>query len=317
MRVTLFVSSSDEKAHHMSDTEIAGAAELTPEEQKFFDTHGESEIPSGDKSADTGAADNTDGADKTGPDGTKPEKVEQMVSLAALHEERGKRKELGTKLQATERELAELRGKFSIIEKLQQGGKEPEAPLTPEGDIFGYVKKLGETNEQLQKRIDDGETARKEEIARNSLVTNYRSDAAAFTAKTPDYMDAYNHLLKSRAEELAALGHDDPATITQMLQNEEIAIANLAFAKGKSPAEIIYGLAKMRGYAKSDGGANDAAAKLDSIARGQQANKSLSNTGGNAGDGEMTAETLLKMPNDEFEAWCKKNPAKAKRIMGG
>ena len=32
---------------------------------------------------------------------------------------------------------------------------------------------------------------------------------------------------------------------------------------------------------------------------------------------EFTGEMLLKMPMDEFEAWCAKNPAKAKRLMGG
>jgi hypothetical protein len=57
--------------------------------------------------------------------------------------------------------------------------------------------------------------------------------------------------------------------------------------------------------------------KLDTIQRGQNANKSLSNTGGNAGDGDITGEMLLKMPMDEFEAWCTKHPAKAKRLMGG
>ena len=31
----------------------------------------------------------------------------------------------------------------------------------------------------------------------------------------------------------------------------------------------------------------------------------------------MTGEMLLKMPMDEFEAWCTKHPAKAKRLMGG
>jgi hypothetical protein len=31
----------------------------------------------------------------------------------------------------------------------------------------------------------------------------------------------------------------------------------------------------------------------------------------------MTGEMLLKMPMDEFEAWCTKNPARAKRLMGG
>ena len=59
------------------------------------------------------------------------------------------------------------------------------------------------------------------------------------------------------------------------------------------------------------------AVELDTIQRGQNANKSLSNTGGNAGDGDITGEMLLKMPMDEFEAWCTKHPAKAKRLMGG
>jgi hypothetical protein len=31
----------------------------------------------------------------------------------------------------------------------------------------------------------------------------------------------------------------------------------------------------------------------------------------------MTAERLLAMPMAEFEAWVEKNPAKARRIMGG
>jgi hypothetical protein len=34
-------------------------------------------------------------------------------------------------------------------------------------------------------------------------------------------------------------------------------------------------------------------------------------------DGDMTAEILPKMPMDEVEAWCTKNPAKAKRLIGG
>ncbi len=300
----------------MSDTETLGAT-LSPEEQSYFDSNGTTEIQTSEKTAGEGEGGAAQSANEA--DGKGTPKVEQMVSLAALHEERGKRKELGTKLSATERELAELKGKFSIIERLQVPKQEQEAPLTPEGDIFGYVKKLGETNEQLQKRIEEGEATRKEEGERNNLISSYKSDAAAFTAKNPDFGEAYNHLLQSRAQEMIALGYDDPASLQQALQNEEIQIARLAFQKGKSPAEIIYALAQQRGYKKADAKAdgNDPAKKLETIARGQEANKSLSNTGGNSGDGDVTAEMLLKMSSEEFDAWCNKNPAKAKRIMGG
>ena len=95
-----------------------------------------------------------------------------------------------------------------------------------------------------------------------------------------------------------------------------MAIAQMALGNRKSAAEIIYNLAQQRGYKKPAAGGKGAD-KIDAINRGQQANKSLANAGGSSGDGEMTGEMLLKMPMDEFEAWCNKNPAKAKRLMGG
>jgi hypothetical protein len=76
---------------------------------------------------------------------------------------------------------------------------------------------------------------------------------------------------------------------------------------------VIYNLARQRGY-RGGGSGQD---RLDTIARGQAAGKSLASAGGSGGDSEMSAEALLRMPMDQFEAWCAKNPAKAKRIMGG
>jgi hypothetical protein len=114
-----------------------------------------------------------------------------------------------------------------------------------------------------------------------------------------------------------AMGYDDPMQLHQALTNDEMSIARMALGNNKSAAEIIYHLAQQRGYRRPDGGRGRGADKLDTIQRGQNANKSLSNTGGNAGDGDITGEMLLKMPMDEFEAWCTKHPAKAKRLMGG
>lgn len=303
----------------MSDTDtIDLGPTLSPEETAFFESGGNTEIPSADKGGD-GTGD-TAGADKTGEgkDGENKEKVEQMVSLAALHEERTKRKERDAENRKLNEQLAELRGKFSIIDKLSVPAQEEQQPLTAEADIFGFAKKTGETVEQLAKRLDDKEAADKAANEQTALISTYTRDAAAFEAKTPDYRAAYNHLLNSRAQELIALGYDDAAALEQALQNEEIQIAQIAFARKKSPAEIIYGLAQQRGYVKADPNKKNVAAdKLDTIERGQNANKTLSNTGGNSGDADMTGEMLLKLPNDEFEAWCNKFPAKAKRLMGG
>lgn len=307
---------------------------LTPEENSFFESGGKTEIPGGEKVAEPEkittekTATDAPGDKAAEPAKVKADKVEKMISLSALHEERGRRKAIETEKRAMETQLAELRGKFSIIEKLN-APKEPDPPTT-ETDIFGVVNNTVQTVADIQKRMKADDEAKKAEGEHQTLVNTYRMDAAQFRAKSPDFDAAYNHLLNSRADELRAMGYNDPAQLHQALTNDEVNIAKQAAANGASAAEIIYNLAKLRGYAKPepkpdpDEAAKAAAAaskaasdKIETINRGQAANKSLSNTGGSAGDGDMTGEMLLKLPMDEFEAWCTKNPAKAKRLMGG
>lgn len=297
----------------MTDTTVADGSVLSEAETKYFETGGESELP-----ADTGETN-----EQTGEEGQQPEPTEQpeakkdkvdLVPHQALHEQRERRKAAEKKARDLEIENAKFRERFTILEKLQ-GKDEPKGPPKPEEDIFGAFEHLNKNFETVQKRLDEGEAAKKHEAQVNELVGNYRNDAAKFTASNPDFKDAYNHLLQSRARELQALGYDTPAELQQALQNEEMSIAQMAFEKGKSPAEVIYSLAKERGYKKADPKASSDA-KLDAIERGSGLNKSLSSTSGTSGDDEMTAERLLAMPNDEFETWCEKNPQKARRLMG-
>lgn len=313
----------------MSDTSFGS---LSPEENAYFETGGNSEIPGGEKAAETETTTTQEEPAKVEPEKTEAakteaDKVEKMVSLSALHEERGRRKAIEAKQRETETALAELRGKFSIVEKLNAPKVEPavEAP-TVETDIFGVVKNQGETIAQLQARLKADDDQRQADGEHNSIVNAYRMDAAQFAAKNADFKAAYDYMLNSRAAELMAIGYDDPAQLHAALQADEMAIAKVAFGNKKSAAEIIYNLAKQRGYAKPEPVKEVVAEvkttptvteKIDAINKGQAANKSLSNTGGSAGDGDVTGEMLLKMPMDEFEKWCEKNPAKAKRLMGG
>src|SRR5258708_14695908 len=104
----------------MRDTDLG--ATLSPEENAYFETGGNSEIPGGEKATDMGEgqqADAGDGKTTEGADKDSQTKAEKMVSLSALHEERGRRKATQTEKRALENQLPDLRGKLSIIERLQ------------------------------------------------------------------------------------------------------------------------------------------------------------------------------------------------------
>ena len=310
-----------------------GGPSLSADEEAFFSSGGETEIPGGgdagaDAGGSTGAGDGGEGSGSPKPDAAAPKN--DHVPLATFLEEKKSRKELATKYQEAEKQIAELRGKFAIIDRLKLGGEDPAKPQTPAGppsvqdDIFGAVNHVVETLAQMEKRTADEKAAKeadeKAATEQKTFVDNYRKDADAFEAKTPDFKPAYNFLLNSRAAELKAIGYDTPETLHQALIADEFAIAQMAMERGKSPAQMLYDLANQRGYKKpaaahSDTGA--AAEKLATIERGQAAHKSLSNTGGSSGDQEMTAEALIAMPAAEFETWCEKNPARARRLFGG
>ncbi|WP_426418208.1 hypothetical protein [Bradyrhizobium genosp. A] len=308
-------------------TETTVGPSLSSDEAKFFETGGESGIPADSSGADAGGGDTAPaggaapdaGTDAPGAgDGKGADAASKTVPLTALHEERTRRKELDKQLRDAQQQIAEFRGRFSVIEKLNGGQQQTEQQAgdpTPEDDIFGAVN-------AIKQKLEATEAEKKAATEHTTFVNNYKADAQKFTATTPDYMAAYNHLLSSRAAELQAIGYEGEE-LGRALQADEIAIAQMAMSKGKSPAEMLYALAKQRGYSKpaetppKGQEAPTGAEKLEAIERGQAANKSLSNTGGNSGDQDMTAERLMGMPMDEFEAWCDKNPAKARRIMGG
>jgi hypothetical protein len=104
-------------------------------------------------------------------------------------------------------QLAELRGKFSVLDRLNKPAGEEAADKTaaidPAEDIFGAVNQLRETIAQRDKREADEKVAReasdKAASENQAFVNNYRADADKFKATAPDYMDAYNYLLNARA----------------------------------------------------------------------------------------------------------------------
>lgn len=285
----------------MSD-QLETGVEFTPEETAFFDNRGQAP----EKEPETVETQKTETVEAE-----KPEpKVERVVPLPALHEERNKRKAIEARLREIELENARYAERFKIIEKVD---KQP----TPAEDPFAYLEKVvpGEIDE-VRKKLAEFEKRDQEQTQHRQVLSSYASDVQRFKAETPDFDDAYKFVVNGYFAEAQAMGLPNPV---EAAQAHELQIVMNALQRGVSPAEALFSVAKARGFQSKpkEDEKRPAAEKLDTIEKGQAANKSLSQAGGQPGGEEMTAEQLLKMPLDEFEAWTKKNPAKARRLMGG
>lgn len=162
-----------------------------------------------------------------------PEPVKQeekFVPLKALQETRAEAQEL-------KRKIAELEARFNNPPQPEQ---QPEAEPDPEQDPIGALKRQ-------QAEIAAFKQAQERQQFETQVWTAYQQNAQQFAAKTADFKDAYNHLINSRAEEYRALGYAEEQ-IQPLIRGDEFNIAVAAMQQGKSPAEVLYGYAKARGY---------------------------------------------------------------------
>jgi hypothetical protein len=218
------------------------------------------------------------------------EETDRRVPLKALQEERQKRAEL-------ERRLAEL--------EQRSKAPEPEAPADPdpETDPIGALKAA---KAELRRMAE--ETQRQQyEAQLNNIAFNA---ATQFQQQAPDYRDAYQYALKSRAQELKILGADD-TTIPQILKREELNLIATAVNSGRNPAEAIYEFAKARGYAKAAPAPVAAPAPAAPDPALQQAKKavaaSASAGGAPASKGEISDADAVNLKGAAFDAyWNKK-----------
>lgn len=260
------------------------------------------------------------------PEGKGQEEGEEDVEknhLAALQEERARRKELQDKLdnmqRSTSETLGQLREQFNTIreelrqarETAQEPQPDPEAEARKfEEDPVGYLR---EQNERLQSRLDEVQNQTQEQVQQTEqekkqaeefqqFQAQVNSQVNQFREQAPDYDQALQHLVDARTNELKAFGIEDPATVNQALQQEAIGIAQHAIQHGRNPGEVVYELAKLRGYqpgqAPADGGTG-VEDKLNNLERGQQATNPMS--GAEGGSKNLTASDLEKMSDDEFD----------------
>lgn len=248
------------------------------------------------------------------PTSRKPSTVPHQ----ALHEERERRKKVESDYQTAREQIARFDERLRILQERSQPQPEPVKPPNPEEDPIAaltflqdqYERRSREETEQRQRYEQD----QRQQTEYQQFVGTYRQQVDSYAKTEPAMREAYNHFVKSRLDEIQAIGYD-AQTAADMFKDEELRIAAVAMQQGVNPGERIVSLAKMRGWA-AKAPLEDAEERIETTRDAVTRGKSLGSAGGGAAITEMTVAKLLSMPDDEFDAWTSKNPAKTKKLMG-
>lgn len=147
-----------------------------------------------------------------------------------------------------------------------QPPKPPRVRPDPAQDIFAHnaylEEMLQEANERIAQvtgKVTDYEQQIQTGQAEMNEERQYFDTLNQYAGREPNFVQAYNFLLRNRAAELMAprypqATYDDlmkaqiPQDVAQMIQQEERGLYKTAFQQRRSPAEDIYRMAQLRGY---------------------------------------------------------------------
>ena len=278
------------------------------------------------------------------------QKDPRMVPLAALHEERERRKEMAKELEQQRSKVQNLEKTWQQIQDRiayeQQQREEEEraarekadADSAPnfEDDPAGYLRWQQDKIADRLTQLDDWRQNQAQTEQRSNLQTQFTTQVAAleqqFRNDHPDYDHAVQYLKAHRDRELANWGLDAMAR-NNVINQEVMFLASNALQQGVNPAELAYNQAVNFGWqnpadvaereaeqakvaeeeekAKTEA-AGSAKEKMESLQRGSQASKSLSQTKGTAPE-NLTLESLADISDpDEFDRQWEKAFGKSK-----
>jgi hypothetical protein len=358
------------------------AGRFTAAEEAYFESKGEvdpfaeAEAPAeGAESQPVADPAPAPAAAETAPEAA-PEPAEpapepqKTVPHQALHEARQSLKEMQAEAAALREQKAAMEERFRIVmeafQAQQQAAQQPAAHVDPiiarlgerpdhlvdlfaaqEWDRQANELRYAMLSEQVQ-RAEQERVAVEQERQYEAQVWDYwRSDRAKFEAAEPEFGAAARFLIEERHKELEALSGIYPQFTSMAARNEQIdrdlkALVVDAAQRGRSPAEIVFMLAKAKRYQKAveeaaaAGGlpaspppmsatpapgtvvSPAAAEKIAAAAKVEAAAKSLSAVPGGTGTEPMSLEALSKLPQREFDKYVNAmDPDAKRRLMGG
>lgn len=306
-------------------------AGLSPAEEAFFQSGGETPIVEAVVEKPETAAPAEVAADQQQEQASRDEKG-RFVPHQALHAEREEHKKTRSELNEFRERQARLEERWNMTQQASQ--KEQEKPTEaipdPKDDP---IAALEWTYEQLRSRLAQEAKQQQEYEQRTQQeqqvqqVVSYVEQNYNDTVKAdPEVEAAYQAAFQSYAQEFQHLGYQGKAlqqVMEQQLLNFQWSAAQ-QMQQGVPIGDFIKNIAKTRGWqAKApetvDPGKMELNEKLDGIAKAIDASKTIGSTTARAGTDALSAQAIADMPAHEFEAWMKvpENARRFKSLMGG
>jgi hypothetical protein len=297
---------------------------LTPQEQQFFDSRGEVDTPAAEPAEAAPAEQEVvlEVPDTPAPaaEAPPPEK-HQTVPLPVLLEERNKARQIREqwdedrrKWAATEARLAE---RLDIMARAINRDQQPTQPAPSFDDdpiaatVHGF-QQTGETVKALQAKLDQIEKGQQADHLERQMTSAAVAAEQQFKTSAPDYDSAIEHLVNARGRELAALGYQGQQ-ILEIMHGERKQVLQQSLQSGRNPAQVLYELAKVRGYAPK-AAAPTGEQKLDTLAAGNKAASGIDNVAGRQTK-SISLQSLIEMDDDEFYK-LSSSPKAFRRLFG-
>jgi hypothetical protein len=303
---------------------MADSDALTPQEQQFFDTRGEVETPAAEPAeaapAEQEVVLEVPGAPAPAAETPPPEK-HQTVPLPVLLEERNKARQIREQFEEERRKWtaaeARMQERLDILAQAMTRDQQPKQP-TPSFDddpiaatVHGF-QQTGETVKALQAKLDQIEKGQQAEHLERQMTSAAVAAEQQFKASAPDYDSAIEHLVNARGRELAALGYQGQQ-ILEIMHGERKQVLQQSLQSGRNPAQVLYELAKVRGYAPK-AAAPKAEQRMDTLEAGNKAASGIDNVAGRQTK-SISLQSLIEMDDDEFYK-LSSSPKAFRRLFG-
>jgi hypothetical protein len=253
--------------------------------------------PEDDQGSDTGSQEQEQTQEK------------KTVPLAALHEERMRRKEAERQFREFQRQQQErdtlLNQRLEALN--QRFNPQQEVPSLDQDPLMRFDQKIDTTQQTVQQLIQyvaqsEQQKQQQQNLAR--IQSSVNAQEQEFVKVNPDYEAAVDFFKQRKAAEYIALGMSREQA-TQKIAQDSWNIAMQAAQYGESAPEKIYELAQAFGYVPP-------AKKLSMAEQGMRASKPA---GGGTTSNKISLDALANMSAAEFAEATKGD--KWQKMFGG
>lgn len=303
--------------------EKQGGDEFTAEEQAFFETGGEAEIPAEQPVQEDVKEPSEPVAEEqeAGEEGQERDEKGRFVPHGAFHAERERRKEIEGRLNDVLQKQAVLEERWKSLQKPTEEAKEDSDPEPdPNKDIFAHnawLKRQFERERQANEEWRQGQQKTQEQQRQDTqIATSWVQSVQKFQQSEPSFPQAAQYLVDMRSQQLAAFGYNE-AQINEAINTEVKNATAWAMQQGKSPAEVVFEYAKASGFKsqaqEQQQQTGELPEQLKKVERAQQSARTIASGGGKAGTDPESPEAIASMSQAEFETWYA-NPENARRF---